>query len=217
MAPSLVRSAAHPARAFWLRWTLYMAAGELLGFGFVAAFLTPLAALAAPEPVVWLASIPAGAVEGAAVGLAQWLVLRSALPALSRNAWTAATALGAMLAYALAYVMNVAAEASGGEFTSALIAVLAVAGLLFLLSMGGAQWFILRRHVARAGWWIAANTAAWPLGVLLPVISIALVPDGAPLAVSIVAGATGGVLMGLTVGALTGAALVRLLAHKETT
>jgi len=34
--------------------------------------------------------------------------------------------------------------------------------------VGMAQWFVLRRYVAQAGWWIAASTASW--AVAFPVI-----------------------------------------------
>jgi hypothetical protein len=84
-------------------------------------------------------------------------------------------------------------------------------GILFLLSMGGAQWLALRRYVRRAGWWIAANAVAWPIGVAMPFITIGIIPDDSPVALMITAEIVGGVLMGVVVGAITGVVLVWLL------
>ena len=57
---------------------------------------------------------------------------------------------------------------------------------------------------------MAANAVAWPLGVAMPFILLALVPDASPFWVWAVAGIASGVLMGLIVGAMTGLVLVRL-------
>jgi hypothetical protein len=202
--------AAGGRRDLWWRWTLAMAGGELLGFSIPAAAGALTYALETSEAWQAIVVTLAGAGEGAVVGLAQWWVLRRALPGLARRSWVVPTALAALLAWACAMLaMNVAntvelppaAMAAGG----------AVLGLLFVGSMGTAQWLVLRRSVARAGWWIPANALAWPLGVLVPVAGLSLVPDGAPAAVMFAVGLLGGVLMGLLVGALTGLVLVALL------
>ncbi len=81
----------------------------------------------------------------------------------------------------------------------------------FLLSMGGAQWLVVRHHVTHAGWWIAANAVAWPIGVTVPVVGMTLIPDGAAAASMAAVGVLSGLLMGLIVGALTGVAFVFLV------
>ena len=151
-----------------------------------------------------------GAVEGAAVGTAQWLVLRRYLRGLTRGAWVLATVLAAMWAYALAMIPFQLVDPSTLD-AAVLVIVGLTLGILFVLSIGGAQWLVLRRHAPNSGWWILANAIAWPLGVAAPFITMALVPDPAPLTATIAAGIAGGLLMGLVVGALTGIALVWLL------
>ena len=59
--------------------------------------------------------------------------------------------------------------------------------------------------------WVLANAIAWPLGVAVPFVGLALVPDGSPAAVWAAVGIVSGVLMGAVVGAITGIALVWLL------
>jgi hypothetical protein len=82
---------------------------------------------------------------------------------------------------------------------------------VFLLSIGGAQWFELRKHIDKAWIWIIANAIAWPLGVVIPVFGIQLVPDSSAVWVFVLAGITSGVLMGAAVGAITGLFLMKLL------
>jgi hypothetical protein len=143
------------------------------------------------------------------LGLAQGRALHRSLPALSQRTWVLATALGAMAAYLLAMI-----AVALGDFAQRHVALLvvggAVLGIGFLLSIGFLQWLVLRRHLPKAGWWMPANAVAWPLGVAMPFILLALVPDASPFWVWAVTGIASGVLMGLIVGAITGLALVRL-------
>lgn len=194
----------------WWRWTLAVTAGELLGFAIPALTGALTTAAGLPEAVVWLVTVPAGLGEGAVLGFAQWWVLRRYLPSLSGRAWVLATALAAGLAWIIGVTLSTLG--SSARLSPAIVIALAVVlGIIFLLTMGGAQWWVLRRHLARAGWWIAANAIAWPVGVLVPVIALSLVPDGTPLGWIAVTGIVSGILMGVVVGAITGVALVMLL------
>ena len=197
------------ARELWRRWTLGTAAGELVGFA------APALVMAAGTMGGWndtaqlLSILLSGAVEGAALGLAQFIALRPAFPALSGRAWVLGTALGAVVAYLLA--MIAVALFGAGTIPVVLLVLAGVAlGAGFLVSIGLSQWLVLRKHLRHAGWWIPANAAAWTIGVAVPFGTFALVPDGAPFWAWATAGIAGGVLMGLVVGALTGMALVRL-------
>ena len=191
-----------------------MAAGELARFAVPAITLPILVALGWSDAMLAPLTLLAGACEGLAVGLAQALVLERVLPNLSVRAWTVVTAAGAVIAYALAAIWNLMLDATNGVFTAGVIVVGIFVGLGFMLTMGTAQWLVLRLHLPRAGWWIPANALAWPAGVALPFITLGLVPDGSPLIFNIIAGIVGGVLMGFVVGALTGGALVLLLQGK---
>jgi len=95
----------------------------------------------------------AGFVAGAVIGIAQWLVLRRAIPL--DGWWIAASALG--LAGGLA--LGVAALGSGtaaGE--------LALRGAITGAVFGVMQWLILRQYISTAGWWAPLIAAGWALG-----------------------------------------------------
>jgi hypothetical protein len=197
-------------RAFWLRWTVATAAGELLGFAIPALAGAAAAWLALGQVAMSFVLVLAGVGEGVVLGLAQWLALRWQAPSVGRRAWVTATALGAAVAWALAMLLVTLREFA--VLDTLTLAVLAVpCGLIFLCSIGGAQWWILRRYVAHAGWWILVNAIAWPLGVAIPVVGMALLPDRAGPISMLAVGIASGVCMGALVGAITGAAMARLL------
>jgi hypothetical protein len=82
--------------------------------------------------------------------------------------------------------------------------------------VGGAQWFVLRRHVYRAGWWVLASAVGWAAGqaAYLALMGVVLAWDKLPIIYSIVGGmfstAMRAVLGGVG-GAITGIPLVWLL------
>jgi deazaflavin-dependent oxidoreductase (nitroreductase family) len=81
---------------------------------------------------------------------------------------------------------------------------------VLLSSIGAAQAVVLRRHVHHAGRWVAANALAWLAGLPVVFVAFAVAPEDPAIARAAVAVA-GGAGMGLTVAAVTGRALVRLL------
>jgi hypothetical protein len=198
-----------PDVRLWQRWTLATALGELLGFA-VPALVGPLAlALNLDDLFFSIAVVIAGAFEGAILGSFQWWVLKRYLPNMTRFEWALATALAAVLAYSAAMVATNVGDLS--RFNWLILALGAsVLGVIFLLSMGFFQWLVLRRYLPHSGHWITANAIAWPLGVLIPVVGIMLVPDGSATLVFVVVGIGCGVLMGLVVGAITGWELITL-------
>ena len=64
------------------------------------------------------------------------------------------------------------------------------------LVIGLAQWLVLRSHVAQAGWWIWASTVGWVVGSFV-IIAAEVIPPGAGIAGSFVAGIVLGVMMGV--------------------
>lgn len=102
-----------------------------------------------------LLSVAAG---GIVVGVLQWLVLRRYVPESMRWALasTGAVALVALVVWVVdRFDTDLALVVGAGSYGT-------LAGVL--------QWPILRRHVARAGWWVLASTVGWiaaiPLGGL---------------------------------------------------
>lgn len=97
--------------------------------------------------------------------------------------------------------------------SSAVVA--AVLGLALLATMGTAQWWVLRHHVDRAALWIPVTALAWLVG-LGAFLGLAMPwwnpgqPTMEVLAIGLVAAA----VMAATVAAITGWAVLRLLAGR---
>jgi hypothetical protein len=213
----------------YVRWVLANGWSEAVGLGGTALVAGTLA-LAAPDPSSTLltvlgavAVVAAGAgLEGALVGYAQARVLEHRLPGLRRRAWIAATAQGAGAAWALGMIpstlMALMADpgARGGEspamFEGASQYFMAAAmGLVLGPILGAPQWWELRRHVRRAGWWVPANAAAWAVGMPLVFLGAGAAFEASMplLAVAFAVGSLA--LAGLAVGAIHGLVLVALL------
>ena len=220
------RAAGRP-RAVYSAWIGANAVSEALGLGTtfvigftVAPLLDRLPGVASALAAVVLAIALGTVLEGVVVGAAQESVLRSSLSRLRRGSWTAATALGAALAWGLGMIPSavVALTSSGpasGPMTEPPVEVeILLAGALGLIAgpiLGIAQWTVLRRHVDRAGRWLWANALAWAVGMPLIFLGMDVVPwSGHPavlmLSIYGVCGTTG-----LVVGAIHGRVLIQLL------
>jgi hypothetical protein len=184
--------------------------GELIGFAVPSVVGAVAAGLRLSEIAFMICVVLAGAGEGAVLGTAQWLVLRLAIPQMRWREWATPTALAALAAWIIGMAPSTFVDFEKTD-PAVLIAGGIVLGSLFVLSMGGAQWWALRRYMPRAGWWVAANAVAWPAGVAMPFITLGVIPDDSSVIVMIVAGILGGILMGVVVGIITGLALVWLL------
>ena len=169
--------------AFWQRWVVANALGELVGLGTVAAvgfFFFQRAGEPAniPEALAFAALfIFLGAFEGTVIGLAQRQVLRTLLP--SVRGWVVATVAGAMVAWAVGMVPSTVAALMQQGATDAstppeppLILALLLASCLGAVAgpmLAAFQWLSLRRVVLTKSWlWLPANALAWALG--MPVI-----------------------------------------------
>lgn len=196
------------------RWFLIVTLAEFLGFS-VPATIGALTA-DAPTALALPALLAAGAVEGAVLGAGQAAVLRRALPGISAARWVTATAGGAVLAY----LVGLAPATWGAAITTwpplPMIAALALLGCVLLGSIGTAQWLVLRHHLPRAARWIATTALAWLLGLaVFLVFATPLWQPGQPLALIVLIGVGGGLLMAATAAAVTGWALRRLLLDRD--
>lgn len=189
----------------WWRWTTL---GEAVGF------CVPAAAGAivsdASAAITWPMLVAAGTAEGALLGAAQARVLARVLPDLRPRRWVTATAVAAGFAWMLGLLPSLVAPRVG--FSPAVAGLAAVDGVLVLLSLGTAQWWVLHRHVTGAWKWIPATAAAWLAGlaVFFAVTMPLWHPGQSPLLIAGI-GVFAGLLMAGTVAAVTGWALVRLL------
>ncbi len=98
-------------------------------------------------------AILAGLITGAVIGLAQWLVLRQAFDL--SPLWIVATAIG--MAAGLAFGTGVLGTETVG--TSLLIR-----AVITGLTIGLAQWLLLRMHIPANGWWIVVIAVGWVIG-----------------------------------------------------
>jgi deazaflavin-dependent oxidoreductase (nitroreductase family) len=188
-------------------WIAWVTAGEATGFA-VPAIAGAVAASASSfvsVPVL----LAAGAVEGAVLGAAQAHVLRAAVPGIPGRRWTAVTSGAAVIAYLLGLLPSTVASHWS---TPAVITLAIVAGTGLLLSIGWAQWTVLRRHVGHAAWWIAITAGGWLAGLtVFLLVAMPLWQPGQPLWLIVTIGVVAGVLMATTVALLTGLGLRRLL------
>lgn len=211
---------------FWIRWVVANAVGELLGLGPVALIGVTLARVlgesggAAAALVSLMLFSALGAFEGAVVGYAQWLVLRSHFRAMPARSWTMATAIGAAIAWFMGMLPATAAFSSEGpvsvgehdEFAMVTMSLIEVGmGAVLGAVLAAPQWLVLRRHVDRAVWWLPANAVAWT--VAMPLVFLAAGADlmqfgMAPAIAAVIALIAGA---GALAGAIHGLVLVRLL------
>jgi hypothetical protein len=158
------------------------------------------------------ALLAAGTVEGCLLGWGQVTVLRRALPDVRRRAWIVATAVAALLAYAIGLVPSTVAGSTSSWPLPVVVVGTVLLGTGLLGSIGTAQWLVLRRHVAGAHRWVGTTALAWlvGLGVFLG-FAMPLWQPGQPVSLIIVIGIGGGLLMAATTALITGLALRRLL------
>jgi hypothetical protein len=151
-------------------------------------------------------------VEGIVLGAAQAHVLRGVLPALSPVRWVVATSAAAVTAYLIALVPIASSERIGEWPVAVLVVGAALLGSALLLSIGFAQWLVLRTHVERAASWIWVTAVAWLVGLtVFMAVATPLWREGQAMVVTILVGVVAGVLMAASVAAVTGWAVVALI------
>jgi hypothetical protein len=190
-------------RGIWKSWFRWTTGGEFAGF------LAPALAGALTSSAELL--VLAGVVEGAVLGAAQAVVLRRVFRTRQSRYWIGATAVAAGFAWAVAMIAVHNGERLNLLPLVVLLPLAAVIGTGVLLSIGVAQWLVLRLHVHRAHIWVWANALAWcaGLGVFFAVATPLWQPGQPPALIALI-GAFAGLLMAATMAAITGAALVHL-------
>jgi hypothetical protein len=144
------------------------------------------------ESTLIISLIPAAA--GLGPGAAQWLMLRKQI---ARAGWWVAVT---MLGFALPAIVAIALDTSPiylGPPDMPDVAFTAVAGFSLGITVGVAQWLVLRRQAARAGGWVLASTLGF---------------GGMAVGMTIETNQPAAFFLGLvTYGAITGLAMVWLL------
>jgi Ca2+-transporting ATPase len=200
-----------PDAALWRRWTAVTFLGEALGF-LVPVLVVLAGADRVVEPGRTLLLVLAGVGEGAVLGAAQARVLTRRLPGFASGAWVLRTALAAGVAWAIGLTIGGLGERLAGWPLAAQLALAVPAGVVLLLSIGTAQWTVLRRSLPRAGRWVAWTAAAWLAGLaLFMAVATPLWQPGQAAVLVALIGVLAGCLMAATMAAVTGWGLVRLL------
>ena len=117
------------------------------------------------------------------------------------------TIIGAVVAWFIGMVLGSSAGPHVEEDTALLAVGAAVLGLGLGALLGLAQWFVLRRHLRQAGWWVPANATAWAVGMVVAFAGTDVVQQDALVPAAVVRGTS----MGVLVGAIHGGFLVWLL------
>jgi hypothetical protein len=175
-------------RGYWLAWFLASVIGYIFG-----AVLGVSVAERLFNAVMGLAL---GTVMGATGGYFQWFVLRERIA--GAGLWPLASALG----FALAMAID-----TGENYAMAGL----LLGSVFGVVSGILQWLILRRKVARAGWWLLANLLGSMVGAIAILIA-APIGEAGNWSLAIM---TFGLVFGAGNGAMTGGALVWLLSQSH--
>jgi hypothetical protein len=145
----------HAPQGFWLWWLAATLAGTIIGMAIVFLGLTTL--LNSSSQAVY--GFVIGAVFGATVGTAQWLVLRRVFERVGW--WVLLTFIGWVVFWEL-NIMNLLVEAKGIAFIPDLLNLAVFGGILGVL-----QWLLLRQKIQSAGWWILASMVGAMLGSLV--------------------------------------------------
>jgi hypothetical protein len=216
------------SNSFWRRWTVSCAAGELLGIGCAGA-LAFAVNHAVGEPVtltekliVLGCMLLAGAIEGTVLGWLQWRVLKEKIQLLAAKDWIGMTVLIAVLGWFLGMLPSLffipsdpnptetvapSAFENPWVFAGLSISVGLVLGALF----GLFQWFALRKYVSKSTSWITANALGWGAGLGWIYLFASLPDEHSPVWANVLLGVAGGVLAGLSVGAVTGFFLLKIV------
>jgi len=209
---------------FWRNWVIANAAGELLGLGIAALVMLALSRTVPPNPTTAallagaLIMVFFGALEGAIVGYAQWIVLRRTL-AVAKSSWILTTAIAAAVAWLLGLLPSSIVNVSPTTAPSLLVTLFlsmgvgAVSGVI--LAIG--QTWILHRYSRIAGWWLVANAGAWAVGMPIIFFSAGLPTPQTPIATVILLLLTTVLVAGAAVGAIHGAVLLRILERTRQT
>lgn len=191
-------------------WIGACALGEAAGLvcaGALNAVLAPRLLSAGAEP--WVLEglmVMAGAIEGTALGAAQWLALRRAHPRLRARSHVGATALGMGVGWWIGGLAS-RLEPAGAPGPGLVVLIGAIMGVVVGLVLGLAQAMVLRRHGISPAVWIGLSAVAWTLGMVLSYVGAALVPAGEWDLRALAVGLATGAAVGAVVGAITKPAL----------
>jgi serine/threonine-protein kinase len=145
----------------------------------------------------------AGAIGGAVIGFAQWLVLRQQID--NAGWWILATLAGRAIGWAadwvtFSVVLRTITIMGVAERNTSIILADTASTIVSGALIGVAQWLVLRQQVHRAGWWVPATSASRMMGLTI----FWILAERMDWTVA-------RVMNEMTIGAVTGAVLIVLL------
>ncbi len=198
----------------WEQWLCATAIAQLVSLGILTAANTVTRWTGSPN--IYVVLILVGALQGAVLGFAQWLVLRRYIRHMGW--WIGATIGGAILAWGLGMMVDVfMALFVALSTTTGTVKTIATLEGIFLVGagvgtiIGYAQWLVLESYIRKSFLWIVANALAWAFGLLIAFISIGVTRLDEFNAHNAIAWVVTGMSTGAIVGGITGIALIWLL------
>jgi len=207
---------------FWLKWVLATTVGFsicTIVFFILGKFVAFMIGYPHEDPFFYhLAYNIYFIVVCTGVGIIQWLILRRRV---SRVGWWApAMVVGFVLTFVLLYALPITRNYFlSSEHSFSFILVWSIRLALGGTLAGVFQWFFLRRHISRAGWWVLASAVGWSLGAMVCWLGDLFLfkwiypigPASSFLERFLHILNASGLLFGIIMGAVTGGALVWLL------
>ena len=210
------------------KWIVNCALGELLGIGAAGSIAVAVNySLGEPQSlmqkiVVLFTMLVAGAIEGTAIAVFQWKVLRHLFPKMKLLSWWKWTVAIALLGWGLGMLPSLfltqssTAAAETTEPSMWLIAIVATCGGAIGGSLFGLfQSFELKKHSSKWKWWIIANTLAWSIAMLIIFIGASWPSATTPVSLIILSAIISGCLAGLSLGVITGVFLFKKVLPDE--
>jgi hypothetical protein len=211
----------------WKKWTINCALGEIIGIACAGAIAYSINYLFG-EPqyfrtkvLILISMMFAGLIEGTILGLFQWKVLVRKFDSIPQGEWMYYTILVTVLGWFLGmmpslFFMPTAPQGiqpnEGINFSNPILFILfsLTTGLILGALFGLFQWFSLRKYADKAYKWIIANALGWGLGLGWIYLFASLPTEESSMFFIVLIGICGGLLAGLSVGAITGLFLIRL-------
>lgn len=167
----------------------------------------------AERAALYSTMIASGAVEGGAIGLGQWMVLRRRVD-VAPAAWIGMTAAGMVCGWTIGMILS-GVEPDFAPGSGAMVAAAAGNGALLGLLVGGLQALVCRDRVRRAAALVPANVVGWAAGMVVAERTASAIATEASDLAWVMGTAAGGAGVGLCVGLVVGATLAGLTRTRD--
>lgn len=194
--PQNVGRATSRRRRFAGRWIVAVTIGEATGFAIAAGIAILTIVLRIEDPWRLVLVVAGGAIEGTALASGQYVAMVRNRP--RAWLWIGATAVAASVAWLLGMLPSTLRL---GPDSAVAIVLLVLGAIALLTTIPFAQWLVMRRPGTFR--WVPVNMAAWLAAILWTAAPSPLVDERSPLPLVASLYVVAGLLMAVTVAALT--------------